>query len=316
MSSPERVSVRTRERIDQAIAATGYTLNQAAQSLRRQRAKTIVIALPNVGNPFYSTILDAVVMEAGEHGYGVLVANRQPDDPIEWLRDYFFSSRADGLVLFDATLDAPALQSQLAAHGDVPFVVVADEVVEPFLNLVTSDNYDASRRAVQHLVALGHTKIGHLSGPQIGHYRNERTAGFIDAMKANDLKLCDDWLMRGNHVASSGFAAAENFLRMTNRPSALFCANDEMALGFISRVHQAGLTCPQDVSLVGFDDISMAEFLSPPLTTMRQKRNELGRLSTEALISLIEGRRKPQPPFRATLRCELVVRGSTAPPCS
>src|SRR5258708_519962 len=109
LSTPERVSEATRDRVTLAVRETGYTMNQAARSLRLQRAKTILTAMPGIGNPFYSTILDAVVTEATSRGYGVLVTGRLGDDPARWLSHYFLSNRADGLLLFDGFLDTPNL---------------------------------------------------------------------------------------------------------------------------------------------------------------------------------------------------------------
>jgi LacI family repressor for deo operon, udp, cdd, tsx, nupC, and nupG len=314
LSMPERVSQSTRMRIEEAIAATGYTLNEAARSLRRQKAKAIVIALPNVGNPYYSTILDAVVSEAEHRGYGVLVANRVQGDATGWLRDYFLSSRADGLLVFDATLDTTELQRLMIERGKLPIVIVCDEVIEPGFNLVTSDNREATGRIVQHLVALGHSRIGLVTGPEIHHYPNERIEGFHEAMRRNGLAIRQDWIIKGNHHIRSGFQAGSDFLAMQERPTAMVCANDETAIGFISRIHQGGLHCPADVSVVGFDDIEMAPYVSPPLTTMRQKRDEIGTISTAALLDIIEGARDPGAPVRVMLRCELIVRGSTSAP--
>jgi len=317
LSMPERVSRATRDRIETAIAATGYTLNEAARSLRRQRAKAIVIALPNVGNPYYSTMLDAVVSQADQRGYGVLVANRAPgEDATGWLRDYFFSSRADGLLVFDATLDTAELQKLMMERGKLPIVIVCDELIEPGFNLVTSDNREATGRIVQHLVALGHSDIGFVSGPDIHDYPNERVLGFREAMARNGLPVREEWMMKGDHHTRSGFRAGSTFLGLKERPTAMVCANDEMAIGFLSRIQQAGVRCPQDVSVVGFDDIEIAPYVTPPLTTMRQKRSELGAISTAALIDIIEGVREPAKAVRVILRCELVVRGSTAAPAA
>ncbi|KKB11531.1 hypothetical protein VE25_12080 [Devosia geojensis] len=313
LSTPDRVSQATRERIEAAIAATGYTLNQAARSLRRQRAGTIVMAIPNAGNPYYSSILDSVLAEASSRGYGVLVSNRVQGDPTVWLRDYFQSSRADGLLLFDLTLDIASMRRFMTEHGNLPIVVVGDEMVEPGINLVTSDNREATGRAVEHLVGLGHRNIGFVTGPTMHDYPNERLLGFRQAMGRNGLPLREDWIIPGDHRMDSGYRAGSAFLTLAERPTAMVCANDEMAIGFISRVQQAGLRCPQDVSVIGFDDTDMAQYVSPPLTTMRQKRAELGAISTAALLDIVEGMRDPAKPVRIILRCDLVVRSSTAP---
>jgi len=313
LSVPDRVSRATRERIEAAISATGYTLNQAARSLRRQRAGTIVMAMPNAGNPYYSTILDSVLVEASSRGYGVLVSNRVQGDPTVWLRDYFQSSRADGLLLFDLTLDIASMRRFMAEHGNLPIVVVGDEMIEPGINLVTSDNREAAGRAVDHLVSLGHREIGLATGPTIHDYPNERLVGFRQAMARHGLPVREEWVIRGDHSIGSGYRAGSAFLTLPKRPTAMMCANDEMAIGFISCVQQAGLRCPQDVSVIGFDDTDMAQYVTPPLTTMRQKRAELGAISTSALLDIVEGVRDPAKPVRIILRCDLIVRASTAP---
>jgi LacI family repressor for deo operon, udp, cdd, tsx, nupC, and nupG len=300
-------------RIEEAVASTGYTINQAARSLRLRTAKTILIALPNIGNPFYSAILDAVVNEASSRGYGVLVANRLGDDPTSWLRDYFLSHRADGLLLFDASLDAASLYGLPLNHGRLPLVVVCDELLDARFNVVTIDNAGASREAVDYLIGLGHRRIGHIRGPVVRHYPNERFNGFRAALNAAGLPVRPEWILPGDHSTRGGVAAARQFLALTDRPTAMFCANDETAIGFISEIRADGLECPRDVSVIGFDDIGVAQHLLPPLTTVRQPREELGRASTAALIDILEGAKQSRGPLHRVLKSELIVRGSTAP---
>ena len=313
LSSPERVSANTRERVTEAVRATGYTINQAARSLRMRAAKTILIALPNIGNPFYSTILDAVVNEASSRGYGVLVANRLGENPTEWLRDYFFSNRADGLLLFDASLDTEELSNLPLVRNTLPLVVVCDEQLDPRFHTVTTDNFAASQRAVQHLVGLGHRRIGHVCGRQVKTLANQRWLGFQEAIKAAGLDLRADWIFHGDHSMPSGYAAGQQFVRLAERPSAVFAANDEMAIGFISALREHGLDCPRDVSVVGFDDIAVARHYAPPLTTMRQPREQIGRMATEALIDILEGTPFERDPLRIVLTSDLVIRSSSAP---
>jgi LacI family repressor for deo operon, udp, cdd, tsx, nupC, and nupG len=312
LSSPERVSASTRERVNEAVRATGYTINQAARSLRMRAAKTILIALPNIGNPFYSTILDAAVNEASSRGYGVLVANRLGENPTEWLRDYFFSNRADGLLLFDASLDTEELSNLPLVRDTLPLVVVCDELLDPRFHTVTTDNFEASRRAVEHLVGLGHTRIGHVRGRQIKNLANQRWLGFQSAMYAAGLPFRLDWIMQGDHSMPSGYAAGQQFTRLDEKPSAMFAANDEMAIGFIAAIREQGLDCPRDVSVIGFDDIAVARHFAPPLTTMRQPREQIGRIATGALIDILEGTPFERDPLRVVLKSELVLRASTA----
>src|SRR6185312_14490973 len=131
LSTPDRVSEATRARVTSAVTETGYTINQAARSLRLQRARTILAAMPGIGNPFYSTILEAVVTTATSRGYGLLVTGRLGDDPARWLSDYFLSNRADGLLLFDGFLDTRRLHPIAGESGTLPLVAAYDELPDP-----------------------------------------------------------------------------------------------------------------------------------------------------------------------------------------
>lgn len=310
LSNPEKVSATTRERINAAVLATGYTINQSARSLRLRAARTILIALPNIGNPFYSTILDAVVEEAASREYGVIVANRIGVNPMMWMRKYFLSNRADGMLLFDGSLDAMQIGAMPDAAHRFPLVVAADEVPDPSVHAVLTDNFAAAQRAVRHLLDLGHTRMGHIMGLSKNSQPSDRLLGYRAAMEAAGLPIEPDWVMPGDFSMAGGVRAAALFAAMPHKPTAVFAGNDESAIGFIRGLREHGLDCPRDVSVIGFDDINIAGFFHPPLTTMRQPREEIGRRATAILIDLIENR-GPRGVARAILRSELVVRAST-----
>jgi LacI family repressor for deo operon, udp, cdd, tsx, nupC, and nupG len=312
LSTPERVSEATRSRVEEAVAITGYTINQAARSLRSRAAKTILIALPNIGNPFYSTILDAAINEAASRGFGVLVANRLGHDPTEWLKDYFFSSRADGLLLFDSSLDLEALHDLPFNGGTLPLVLSSDEIPHSNFNLVMTDNFEASERATQHLIDLGHTRIGHVRTRMMKGLTNQRLEGYRSALARSGLEYRDEWVFPGDFSIASGVVAAERYLALTERPTAIFAANDEMAMSFLSRLQMVELECPRDVSIVGFDDISLAEHFRPRLTTMRQPRHQMGKAATAMLLDLLTGDQPPSETRKVILPSDLVIRGSTA----
>jgi LacI family repressor for deo operon, udp, cdd, tsx, nupC, and nupG len=312
LSNPERVSEATRERVNLAVRETGYTINQAARSLRMRAAQTILIALPDIGNPFYSTILDAVVDEAAGRGYGVLVANRFGEDPSRLLNEYFRSSRADGLLLFDGGVDTAMMQVLATSDGQMPLVVSFDEIPDTDVASVMIDNLAAAERAVEYLISLGHRDIGHVIGPSRNTQPNLRFVGFRNAMARAGLPVRDDWLVEGDYSMVSGTAAAETLLARGKLPTAVFAANDEMAIGFLSALRDRDILCPRDISLVGFDDIAIATHYWPRLTTMRQPREQIGRLVTESLIDILEGNTAPDAPRRIVLRSELIVRESTS----
>jgi LacI family transcriptional regulator, repressor for deo operon, udp, cdd, tsx, nupC, and nupG len=287
-------------------------LNQAARSLRMQRARTLLVAMPSVGNAYYSTILDAIINAAAERGYGVLVTSRIGDDPASFLADYFLSGRADGMLVFDGMLQTRKLHALF--HGDMPVPLVAayDELPDPQIHSVITDNLEAAERAVQHLVDYGHTRIGHISGPSRNSFPTERLVGYRKALYEHRLPLREEWIFPGDYNMPSGVAAAEHFAGLKDRPTAVFAANDEMAIGLIAGLRRVGIVCPRDISVIGFDDVDVSKNYIPPLTTMHQPRRETGRVATETLINLIEGNLTSSVPARIVLRTELVVRESTA----
>jgi LacI family repressor for deo operon, udp, cdd, tsx, nupC, and nupG len=313
LSRPERVTDATRQRVSDAVRVTGYTLNQSARSLRLQTARTILVALPDIGNPFFSTILDAIEREAARRGYGVLVANRFARGETAPLRDYFLSNRADGLLLLDGSIDREQLLALTRAPIGLPLIVACESIPGAPFHTVTTDNAYAAQQATRHLLSLGHRRIGHIRGPAGNVLSREREAGFLAGLRAGQAEQRAEWMFEGGFSMDGGVRAARAWLGLAERPTAIFAANDEAAIGFISTIAKAGLTCPRDLSVIGFDDLDIAAYFLPPLTTMRQPREALGRLATEALIDLVEGAPGKTVPGQFVLSSELIVRGSTAP---
>ena len=312
LTTPERVSATTRARVTAAVLETGYTVNQAARSLRLQRARTILTAMPGIGNPFYSTVLDAVVTEATTRGYGVLVTGRLGHDPARWLSEYFLSNRADGLLLFDGFLDTRKLHAIVGDGTAMPMVAAYDELPDPHINSVITDNLQAAERAVQHLFDLGHRRIGHVSGPSRNTFPNERLVGYRKAMFERRLAIREDWICAGDYTMESGKAAGQRLAGLRDRPTAVFAANDEMAIGLIAELRRHGIDCPRDISIIGFDDIGISQNYLPALTTMRQPREQIGRIATETLINILERTHASPDPVHVILSSELIVRDSTA----
>ena len=314
LSTPDRVSEATRERVHSAVIETGYTINQAARSLRLQRARTILAAMPGIGNPFYSTILDAVVTTATSRGYGLLVTGRLGDDPARWLSDYFLSNRADGLLLFDGFLDTRKLHTFVGEGGTLPLVAAYDELPDPQINSVITDNLQAAERAVAHLYELGHRKIGHVAGPSRNSFPNERLVGFRKALFERRLPLREDWVFPGDYTMAAGQAAAEHYLRLQDRPTAIFAGNDETAAGVYRTAYLRGVKIPDQLTVIGFDDSPLASRLCPSLTTMRQPIRDMGRMAAEKLVAKISGLSDAPAIAATTVEPHLVVRESSGPP--
>lgn len=312
LSCPERVSESTRARISDAVHQTGYTLNQTARSLRQRTSNTILVALPDIRNAFFSSILDAIEREASLRGYSVLIANLFfGHEPVKRLRQYFLSHRADGLVLLDGSIEIDQLRELTTGPVAVPVVVACEPILDAEFHTVVTDNAPAAERATRHLIELGHTRIGHLKGPPNNVIADYRLVGFTKAMEDAGLAVRREWLLEAGFRMEGGVAAAEAFHQLTERPTAMFVSNDESAIGLLSKLRAFGIECPRDVSVIGFDDLEFASHFAPPLTTMRQPREELGRLAASALIDYLESPQDAVAQKVIELHSELVVRDST-----
>ncbi len=249
------------------MQTTGYTINQAARTLRMQRAKTILMALPGIGNPFYSTVLEAAMQVATARGYGLLVTGRLGDDPARWLRDYYVSNRADGLLLFDGTLVTQTLHDIAGDERQMPLVASYDDVPDPRLNSVVTDNLDAAARAVAHLADFGHRKIGHVNvrnESDLSQPHQRFSAASSGNAAAAGCSVREEWMVPGrlqHERRKAGGGTVPCHEGAGRQP--IFTANDEMAIGLIAGLREQGVECPRDISVIGFDDITVSPQLRP-----------------------------------------------------
>lgn len=308
LSKPNVVAAPTREAVLNAVAETGYRINATASNLRRQRTGSVIVLLPNLANPFFSQILAGLASVLTPAQYGMLIADTQSGpDPDERLLHYLTSGQADGLVLLDG-----ALSPQVLATPGRPPVVMACEWMGRDLPSVRIENERGAALAVGHVARLGHRRVGHVTGPRGNVLAEARLEGFRDALSAVGLPLRDDWVLEGDFSMDSGAAAGRAWLAMTDRPTALFFSSDEMAAGFMGAVQRAGVEVPRDVSLVGFDNIEIAQHLSPALTTIRQPRTRIGVRAAELLLDMIDTGQLTGP--SDVIEVEFIARGSVAAP--
>ena len=314
LSNPGLLSDATREQVMQAIQSTGYRVNQAARNLRMQRAGAVLILVPNLGKPFYSAILRGLSQGFAGSDYSVLITDTE-NTPLSdgELVGNFTQGRVDGVVSLDGGL-TPETLDQCRAQGVDGRIVFACEWVDgAAFPSIQSDNRDGARQAIRHLAELGHRKIAHITGPRGNVLTAVRREGAVEERARLGLPARDDWIIRGDFSLECGHAAAERILAMEDRPTAVFCSADMVAFGLIAGLAARGVRVPQDISVVGFDDIDMAESYVPALTTIRQDRERLGRTAAERLLARLKGP-VPGPAVEELLPVELVVRGSTAPP--
>ncbi|MDA7423527.1 LacI family DNA-binding transcriptional regulator [Thalassococcus lentus] len=316
LSNPAVVAESTRRAVFEAVEATGYRVNQAARNLRRQRAGAILVLVPNLGNPFFSQILAGIDAGFAETDYAVLIADTNNSHSVgRNLNAYLMDSRVDGVVVLDGNVQISSVGDLKSDSGQNRVVFACEWVEDTPCPSVRSDNPKGARLAIRHLFELGHRKIAHVTGPKGNVLTKARRDGMLEERALLELPFRDDWIIRGDFSLRSGYEAADSIIAMDERPTAVFCASDQVALGLISRLTQAGIRVPQDISVVGFDDIEQAEYYNPRLTTIRQNRPQLGKSAAELMLNGLDDPSNPiEPGHVHLLDVELVVRDSTAPP--
>ncbi|MCJ7872321.1 LacI family DNA-binding transcriptional regulator [Phaeobacter sp. J2-8] len=315
LSNPDLVTETTRKAVFEAVRTTGYRVNRAAQNLRKQRAGAVLVLVPNLGNPFFSQILAGISAGFSGTDYSVLIADTWDEEGREKvLVDYFRDSRIDGMISLDGNLTKSDL-ALFAREGVEDRIVFACEWVQgaPYPS-VRSDNEKGARLAVRHLYDLGHRDIAHVTGPKGNMLTRMRRQGMMVEREELGLAVRDEWVIRGDFSLHSGHRAAESILSMSNRPTAVFCASDMVAFGMIAGLTSGGLSVPNDISVVGFDDIQMSEFYVPALTTIRQHRREIGSRAAGNLLKRLEKAESSGDVSPELVDVELVVRASTSVP--
>jgi len=311
LSRPEKVSDKTRKIIMKAVKETGYTVNEAARSLRRQQTDTIVIMLPNIGNAVFSNVVEGIEDVCADNGISVLIADTQKASmsPTK-ARGYFSQNRVDGVIILDGLMPVDVINS----GAQTPAIVFAGEW-NPEANLPTVhiDDELGIRLAIKHLFELGHRKLGQVSGPRFNLPGKIRYDAFNQEQRHLWGNAKGSWSFEGDFSLASGAAAAHAWFALTEdkRPTGVVCAGDAMAFGFISALDKLGIKVPSDVSVVGFDDLQVAQYFVPALTTIHQPRRKLGVLAAKTLLALIK---KQDASLPEPIEPWLVVRDSTAKP--
>jgi LacI family repressor for deo operon, udp, cdd, tsx, nupC, and nupG len=307
LANPDRVAEATKEAVRSAIAEIGFAPNASARSLRARATKMVLALLPGIGNSFYTPILNAVEEVLSLAGYGMIMGDTRMDHAREAHYDLLVrSGQVDGVMLLTGRLPHPDFAS---LDATVPITLICNDIPGlKGLPVVEIDNLEAAHAIVDHLIGLGHSRIGHAVGPADNVEAGYRLAGYRTALADAGLPIDETLIWQGAFNFEAGVRVGHQFLAHADRPTAIFASNDEMALGFIKTVKDAGVWVPADVSVAGFDDIEYARYFDPALTTMHQPRAELGRVAAETLLARIAGKAKV--PLRTRLRCTLVVRDS------
>lgn len=298
----------TRERVVQAIKDLGYRPNALARALLHQRTAAIGLVLPDISNPYYPPLVRGVEDVASAHCYRVVLCNTDRDqEKIAAYLDTLVMTRVDGIIVAGGSLTQLSGESDVLRTYQTKLVTVGRHELEH--RSVRIDNVAATRTATQHLLDLGHRRIAFLRGPEESSTAADRLAGYRAAM--GDTPIADEPLRTRGFDERSGYELTRALLDNTPRPTAFVSANDRMAFGAYAAIADAGLSLPCDVSVVGFDDVPMASFVRPTLTTVAVPTYEIGQTAMRLLLAAFEGDVTTDPVLLPT---RLVVRNSTAPP--
>jgi LacI family repressor for deo operon, udp, cdd, tsx, nupC, and nupG len=313
LSRPEVVAPGTRRKVMRAVAFLGYEPNAAAKNLRTDRSRKVLVTVPDISNPFFSLILQGIEETALSEGYSVLVGDTQHDLKREERYAQMLKRReADGLIFLGHRLPKEAVGLIKAVAPRCAPIVNGCEF-SPRLGVpsVHIDNAKAATEAMDYLYELGHRRVGIITGPLASPLSRDRLRGALSSARNHQAEE-DCMVVTGDFSIESGHTAAEQLLGATEPPSAMFCFNDEMAIGVIDAAKGRGLRIPRDLSVAGFDDIRFARYTDPPLTTVAQPMREIGEGTVRLLLQILDG--QTAPPESITLSHKLIVRASTAAP--
>ena len=304
------VSEETAQRVTEAAERLGYRPNSVARSLRTRRSHTIGVLIPDLNNPLFPPIIRGIEDRLGEHGYVALIGNTDGDPGKERLVfDQMRARHVDGFVLATATLNSPILAE--AAQAGLPLVLMNRTAQDYPFSSVSVDNEQGVRAAVAHLISLGHTRIGHVAGPQDISTGAARLRGYLEAMHSHGLAVNSGEIVYATgYTVEDGLRCARELLGATDDLTAVVAANDMLAVGCYGALDALGLRCPDDVSVIGFNDMPFVDRLHPPLSTVRFPHYQLGTEAARLLIERIESG-EGNPVKILFLAPELITRGST-----
>jgi LacI family transcriptional regulator len=308
LAEQEGVSEALVVRVHEAVKSLNYQPNRVARNLRRQASQIIGVVISDIQNPFFTSLLRGIEKIIEDAGYTLLLTNTDEDENRE--RKYLAILRAEGVA---GIIIAPCQRDRDAFRdfedGSLPMILIDRTVPESPLDLVTVNSKLGVFEAVNHLIQLGHTQIGLVSGPEKVSTAFERKAGYLKALIDAGITPNPDFIQYGNFRQEGGYDAMRRVLNLPERPTAVMTANNLMTLGALQVIHEYGLSIPDEMSVVGFDDMAWADSLKPSLTAIMQPTYEMGTTSAQLLL---ERMRDPQGPTRqVVLQTRLIIRSSS-----
>jgi LacI family transcriptional regulator len=301
------VSEEVQARVRAVMTEIGYQPNALARSLRRGESYTLGLILPDSGNPFFAEIARSIEAAAFDSGYNIILCNTEENRNRESLYvEVLRNKQVDGII-FVATGDQTDAIPQFL-RSELPVVLVDRHLPAIQSDEVMLDNHQGGYLAAQHLISLGHRRIGCIAGPSTVTPSTQRVTGYKSALADHGLPVDEALIMRGDFHPGSGWTVTRTLLNVPDPPTAIFACNDMMAIGALRAASECGRRVPADLAIVGFDNIELAAYTTPPLTTIGQPIQNMGRIAAKLIIERIKDRTLP--PRCETLPAALVIRDS------
>lgn len=298
------------ERVWKSIAALNYFPNTQARSLVSGRSRLFGLLISEITNPFFPELIQGFEEVAVRNGYEILIGSTNYDlAQMDMCVRRMLERNVEGVAVMTFGIEQPLLDE--LASQDVPMVFVDTAPPVPLVRALVVDYHKGIREGVQHLAALGHREFSFISGPLQQRSSQLRKAAFLQSLEEIGAVPDEGWLIEGNHSLEGGMAAMEKLMQSRKLPTSVMCSNDMTAIGALRVLARAGLRVPEDISVIGFDDIHLAEFVNPPLTTVRMSGKDLARGAFEALRMI---RETPEKRTQPTILTKLIVRQSTGYP--
>ena len=304
------VSQQLRDRVLRAMRELNYQPSAVARSLRTKKTQVVALVIPDITNPYFPEVARGVQDVAEENEYSVILCNtdRARGRELRFLKA-LRGQWVDGLILNPSEVTSGDLQDLQDAQ--IPVVLIGSQIDHPDLDVVMVDNVQGAYDAVSHLIDLGHRRIGLVGGSRTASSGEQRFQGYIRALADHDIPIDEEIITEGRFTREGGYESMKRLLALQSPPTAVFASSDVMAIGALMAIQEEGLQVPNDVSLVGFDDIAEASTTTPKLTTVSQPKYQTGEVAAQLLFDRVEGA-SPGERQKIVLSHQLVIRDSTA----
>lgn len=287
LHKPETVKKTTQEKVFLAIQQLDYEPNMLARQFRTNKTKSIMVVVPSLTNLVFAEIINGIDEVATAAGYQVIFGNtKQNTGKAREYIAHLKQKQVDGIILMTVRLDQD-IWAEIA--GQYPIVLASDLIEELRIPTVSTNNVQGAYEAVQHFIQLGHKKIAHVAGPPEVAVSRERVKGYRMALEEHGILFDPSFYLEGEYSIDFGRETMKKLMTQSTKPTAVFFGNDEMAMGGIKAAKELGMRVPEDVAVIGYDDIKFAEVMDPPLTTVAQPLYKMGRRSMELLLKLMNG---------------------------